>query len=85
MVWTATSAMVSPPGRFSFNVKGGRCELKNLKISGNGISFEVAHRIANLRMGVTLELEDATLKGEGLPIDFDENSCDIVLRRQQYR
>ena len=66
-------------------VKDGRCELKNLKISGSRISFEVAHRIANLRMGVTLELEDGTLKGEASPIDFDENSCDIVLRRESSR
>jgi len=66
-------------------VKGGHSELKNLKLSGNRIAFEVAHRIANLRMGVTLELRDGTLKGEALPIDFDENSCDIVLRREPSR
>ena len=38
-----------------------------------------------IRMRITLEQEDATLKGEALPIDFFENSCDIVLRRNQYR
>lgn len=63
-------------------VRGRHSEVKNLKISGNRILFEVAHRIANLRMGVTLELRDGLLKGEALPIDFDENSCDIVLRRE---
>ncbi|UCE47160.1 MAG: LamG domain-containing protein, partial [Phycisphaerales bacterium] len=63
-------------------VREDRCELKNLRISGSRISFEVAHRIANLRMGVTLDLEDGILRGEGLPIDFEENSCDIVLRRE---
>jgi len=66
-------------------VRGGYSELKNLKLSGNRISFEVAHRIANLRMAVTLELRDGTLKGKALPIDFDEDSCDIVLQRESSR
>ncbi len=66
-------------------VRGDRAELKNLNISGNRISFEVAHRIANLRMKVSLELEDGRLKGEGLPIDFPEDSCDIVLQRASSR
>ena len=63
-------------------VKDDRCKLENLKISGNRISFELAHRIENLRMGVTLELRDGKLKGEGSPINFDEDRCDIVLQRE---
>jgi beta-lactamase regulating signal transducer with metallopeptidase domain len=66
-------------------VKDELSELKNLKITGSRISFEVAHRIAGLRMRVTLELGDGTLKGEGLPIDFAENSCDILLRKRRFR
>jgi len=66
-------------------VKDASSELKNLKISGSRISFEVAHRIEGLRMGVTLELADCALKGEALPIDFAENSCDIVLKRESPR
>jgi beta-lactamase regulating signal transducer with metallopeptidase domain len=72
-------------------VKGGLSELKNLKLMLNrkgsaiGISCEIAHRIAGLRMRVTLGLEDGTLKGEALPIDFDEDSCDILLKKGSFR
>jgi len=66
-------------------VRDESAELKNLKIADNQISFEVAHRIADLRMAVTLERIDNTLKGEALPIDFEEDSCDILLKRRQLR
>lgn len=69
-------------------VRNDLAELKSLRTrldrkgSPIGIVFEVAHRIEGLRMRVSLVLRDGVLKGEALPIDFEEDSCDILLRRK---
>ncbi len=64
-------------GRF---VAPGFEELHDVQISGNELSFVVIHRIG-MRMKVTLTLTGQELRGEGIPIDIDEDSCDIVLER----
>ena len=66
-------------------VNSGYCRLKNVEVSGNRITFEVRHRFRNMRVGVTLELKDGTLQGEGVPIDMDDDQCDITLRRDSKR
>ncbi|MHC4658315.1 MAG: LamG-like jellyroll fold domain-containing protein, partial [Planctomycetota bacterium] len=67
---------------FGSFVSGGHCRLENLKVAGSQISFEVTHRFRNMRMGITLELRDGKLQGEGIPIGIDEDRCDITLRRE---
>ena len=62
-------------------VKDNYCELRNLKIDGDTITFEIDHNIENLQMKVTLKLTDGKLQGEGIPINFDEDRYDIVLKK----
>ena len=66
-------------GRF---VHGGTCRLENSRVSGNQLYFEVYHRYRRMRMGITLYLQGDKLVGEGIPIDIDEDRCDITLERE---
>jgi hypothetical protein len=66
-------------GRF---VKDGHYRLENLRVTGKRIYFEVRHRFRGMRMGITLELRDGKLQGEGIPLDIDDDRCDITLERK---
>ena len=66
-------------GRFVYS---GNCKAENLRVSGNQLYFEVRHRYKRMRMGITLYLEGGKLVGEGIPIDIDDDRCNITLERE---
>jgi len=78
---------VSGNGRLAGTASGrfpdsGWAELEKLQVTGGRLTFEVPHR-TGVRMAVTLRPANAQLVGEGIPIDSDEDECDIELDRVQ--
>ena len=75
----------SPTGQLTGQAAGrfvarGFTELHDIQVKGDQLSFIVIHRIG-MRMQITLKLIDHELHGEGIPIDIDEDRCDITLSR----
>jgi beta-lactamase regulating signal transducer with metallopeptidase domain len=64
-------------GRFS---QSSAQKLKKLRAEDGIVEFEMIHR-TGMRMKVSLKLKDGKLVGEGIPIDSDEDACDITLQR----
>jgi len=59
-------------------VDDDRAELEDLQIRANWLEFELD--AATGRFRVRLELKGRSLVGEGMPLDPDEDACDITLR-----
>jgi len=62
-------------------VKDNYCELRDIQVNSEAISFEIDHSNENLKMKVFLKLIDGKLQGEGIPINFIDDRCDIVLEK----
>jgi hypothetical protein len=58
----------------------GYKRVEKLRVDGEQLRFEVLHR-TGVQMDVTLKLDDGSLAGEGVPVDSDEDRCDIILKR----
>ncbi|MGB2823096.1 MAG: M56 family metallopeptidase [Phycisphaerae bacterium] len=64
-------------GRFS---QSSAQKLKKLRAEDGVVEFEMVHR-TGMRMKVSLKLKDGKLVGDGIPIDSDDDACDITLQR----
>jgi hypothetical protein len=65
-------------GRFA---NGEKRPIWNIQLQDDRLRFELIHR-TGVRMQVTLAPGDGELRGDAIPMDVEENPCDIVLKRQ---
>ena len=64
-------------GRF---VGGHKRPVWNVQVGDGRLQFELVHR-TGVRMRVTLKTHEGELRGEAIPLDVDEDPCDITLKR----